>query len=334
MLAGQTLFSRLRILVRACRKSNVPFVLWEQDLYSLPIRDSLRQRVPLVGGLLGRVMTHVEARAYGERRRDRDIGGLRTPTPSVGRTRQRLHVVENWAPLEELPVLPKDNAWAREHELEDKRVFLYSGTLGIKHNHELLLELARHYRDASDVRVVVISGGGWARTFSRARRRPSHCRTWSSSASSRTRGFRRCSPQPISSSRSSSPSRRVRGSLESPDISLRRPCDPRCDASREPSSEDNRPKWEAASWLILAIQRVQGCRGQCSRGRSRTRRESTRLRRRTFEISRIADRFAEILDRCLIARIERAGSDRRGSGWLRQRCATRGCAPTSWSADC
>ena len=170
VLAAQTPLLALRILVRACRTANIPVVLWEQDLYSLPIRDALRQRVPVIGGLLGRVITHVEANSA--RSSDAVIAISEDFEPQLlqwGVPRQRLHVVENWAPLDELPVLPKDNAWAREHEFENKRVLLYSGTLGIKHNHELLLELARHYRDASDVRVVVISEGFGADALSRAR---------------------------------------------------------------------------------------------------------------------------------------------------------------------
>ena len=39
---------------------------------------------------------------------------------------------------------------------------LYSGTLGLKHNPDLLLQLAVRFRDRQDVRVVVISEGpGW-----------------------------------------------------------------------------------------------------------------------------------------------------------------------------
>ena len=76
-----------------------------------------------------------------------------------GLPRDKLHIVENWAPLAELPVRPKDNAWAREHELADKKVFLYSGTLGLKHNPDLLLQLALAFRTRPDVRVVVISEG-------------------------------------------------------------------------------------------------------------------------------------------------------------------------------
>jgi glycosyltransferase involved in cell wall biosynthesis len=41
----------------------------------------------------------------------------------------------------------------------DKRVLLYSGTLGFKHNPQLFLELATEFRREDDVRIVVISEG-------------------------------------------------------------------------------------------------------------------------------------------------------------------------------
>jgi glycosyltransferase involved in cell wall biosynthesis len=70
-----------------------------------------------------------------------------------------MEVIENWAPLGDLPVRPRTNEWAVEHDLDDKFVFLYSGTLGIKHRPELLSGLAEQYRDDPDVRVVVVSQG-------------------------------------------------------------------------------------------------------------------------------------------------------------------------------
>jgi putative colanic acid biosynthesis glycosyltransferase WcaI len=67
-------------------------------------------------------------------------------------------VIENWAPLDELPALPRDNEWAREHGLVDRFVFLYSGTLGFKHDPSLLLELAR-WAGADESVVAVVSEG-------------------------------------------------------------------------------------------------------------------------------------------------------------------------------
>jgi glycosyltransferase involved in cell wall biosynthesis len=76
----------------------------------------------------------------------------------AGVDESRVDVIENWAPLAELPVLPRDNDWARERGLGDRFVFLYAGTLGFKHDPSLLLALAR-WAHANDAVVVVVSEG-------------------------------------------------------------------------------------------------------------------------------------------------------------------------------
>jgi glycosyltransferase involved in cell wall biosynthesis len=70
---------------------------------------------------------------------------------------ERCTVIENWAPLGEIPVRPRDNAWRQAQGLGDRFVFLYSGTLGLKHRPELLFELAAQHVD--DAEVIVISEG-------------------------------------------------------------------------------------------------------------------------------------------------------------------------------
>ena len=72
---------------------------------------------------------------------------------------ERVAVIPNWAPIDRLPVLEKDNAWSRANGLGDRFCFLYTGTLGMKHNPQLLLELARYFECDDAVRVVVISEG-------------------------------------------------------------------------------------------------------------------------------------------------------------------------------
>jgi glycosyltransferase involved in cell wall biosynthesis len=65
-------------------------------------------------------------------------------------------VIENWAPLDEVPPQPRDNPWRAEAGLGDRFVFLYAGTLGLKHNPDVLHALARSQPDAE---VVVVSEG-------------------------------------------------------------------------------------------------------------------------------------------------------------------------------
>ena len=81
-----------------------------------------------------------------------------------------ISVIENWAPLDEVPPRLRQNDWAIEHEIDKSLCFLYSGTLGLKHNPDLLLQLAI---DNPNATVVVVSqglGADWLSTQKRERR--------------------------------------------------------------------------------------------------------------------------------------------------------------------
>ena len=53
----------------------------------------------------------------------------------------------------------KNNDWSREHNVTDKFVVLYSGTLGLKHNPSLLTNLAKRFSHQDDFLLLVVSEG-------------------------------------------------------------------------------------------------------------------------------------------------------------------------------
>jgi glycosyltransferase involved in cell wall biosynthesis len=60
-----------------------------------------------------------------------------------------------------MPIRPRENDWSRQHGLAGGVRFIYSGTLAMKHNPALLLELARMLeRDTSGELIVVSEGAG------------------------------------------------------------------------------------------------------------------------------------------------------------------------------
>lgn len=147
-------------VMRECRRAGVGFVFWLQDLIGVATHAYVRKRLPVVGEFVGRYYIRMEDRLL--RRSDRVIAITEDFLPLLrarGVDPARTVAIENWAPIEELPVRPRDNAWARSHGLEDKLVFLYAGTLGLKHRPDLLLRLAEQLRDRPDARVVVCSEG-------------------------------------------------------------------------------------------------------------------------------------------------------------------------------
>jgi glycosyltransferase involved in cell wall biosynthesis len=147
-------------LQQAARDLGAGFVFWLQDAYGVAIDQLLRRRLPGLGALVGARYRRLERRAW--RASDAIVAiteDFRPLLRAAGVDGTRVTVIENWAALDELPQRPRGNAWAVTHGLADKRVLLYAGTLGLKHDPELLCHLARRLRSAPDVRIVVVSEG-------------------------------------------------------------------------------------------------------------------------------------------------------------------------------
>jgi colanic acid biosynthesis glycosyl transferase WcaI len=146
-------------LQRAAVRTDATFVFWQQDVMSAAARRVLGRRSRLVGAVAEVAVARLERRLL--RRSDAVVVISEDFLPLLRRSKideSRVSVVENWAPLAELPALPRRNAWATEGGLDDGAVFLYSGTLGFKHDPALLLELAR-WAGARGGQVAVVSEG-------------------------------------------------------------------------------------------------------------------------------------------------------------------------------
>jgi glycosyltransferase involved in cell wall biosynthesis len=146
-------------LLRTTHAHGARFVFWQQDVISAAARRVLGRRSRLVGVAAEGAVAVLERRLL--RASDAVVVISEDFLPLLQRwgvDESRTTVIENWAPLDELPVLPRDNQWAREQGLADRFVFLYSGTLGFKHDPSLLLELAR-WADVNESVVAVVSEG-------------------------------------------------------------------------------------------------------------------------------------------------------------------------------
>lgn len=138
----------------------IPWVLWQQDVQAVAMRS-------FAGNQLSRAFVVVaRCSAVVERWSARLAGAVVVIAESfvdVHRewgTAGKVTVIPNWAPLDEITPLARDNAWSREHGLSDVRTLVYSGTLGLKHNPALLVQLARQVLDAGQsLRLVVVSEG-------------------------------------------------------------------------------------------------------------------------------------------------------------------------------
>lgn len=160
MMAANVPLEAQRLLVASSRRAGIPFVFWVQDLIGIGTYDLLRSRLPVVGRIIGRYYMWLEAELLRKSAAVVPItDDFRPFISGAGVDPRYVTTIENWAPLAELPMRPKDNDWATDQGLSDRVVFAYTGALGMKQDYNLILELARRYRDRDDVRVLVLSGG-------------------------------------------------------------------------------------------------------------------------------------------------------------------------------
>ena len=155
---------------RRFRKSGSPagarnrtrFVSWIQDVYGLAAYRLLGRKLPGVGHAVGRYFIWLDKTSA--RLSDAIVvitADFTTLLTQWGIDVQRVHVIHNWAPLEDMPLRPRENAWSTQQQLGRGQRFIYSGTLAMKHNPALLLKLARMlHRDSSGELLVVSEGAG------------------------------------------------------------------------------------------------------------------------------------------------------------------------------
>ena len=160
VISGNTPTEAQDHVLRAARQTGARFIYWCQDFYSIAVSKILSRKLPVVGAGIGLYYTALE------RAQMRDADGVILITEDFapqarawGVAEEKLHVIPNWGAIDQIPLLPKTNPWASEHGLTDKFVFMYTGTLGLKHNPALLADLARRYRNDPRVRVVVVAAG-------------------------------------------------------------------------------------------------------------------------------------------------------------------------------
>jgi glycosyltransferase involved in cell wall biosynthesis len=147
-------------LARWCAKNNVRLVSWIQDIYGLAAYRLLGRKLPIVGHLAGRYFIALDKTSA---RLSDAIVVIADDFADVltkwGIDRGRIHTIQNWAPLEDMPMRPRDNAWSRRQKITGGVRFVYSGTLAMKHNPALLLELARMLDLNSSGELIVVSEG-------------------------------------------------------------------------------------------------------------------------------------------------------------------------------
>jgi colanic acid biosynthesis glycosyl transferase WcaI len=164
LLAGNNPLDVQRVVQSACRRVRIPFVYWMHEFYSVKIDQMIEDRSAILNLTIGSYYHWLERTLL--QRSDAIIpiadDFLAILAQSWDVSDRQCMVVHRWAPLDGLAPGRKDNPWARRTGLADKKVALYTGSLGSMEDPMLLVELAERLRSRSDIHIVAVSEGAGA----------------------------------------------------------------------------------------------------------------------------------------------------------------------------
>ncbi|MGW6903907.1 glycosyltransferase family 4 protein [Streptomyces sp. NPDC054940] len=159
-MLGNLPIPTLVVAASALRALRIPWVLWHQDITAVALKSFAAAGVSRLMGVAARVFEQ------GEKWSARRASAVVVIADSFVRihrewgTADKVTVIPNWAPLDEIRPVERANAWSAEHGLTGVRTLLYSGTIGLKHNPALLVRLAETLREQGErVRLVVVNDG-------------------------------------------------------------------------------------------------------------------------------------------------------------------------------
>lgn len=158
VLSGNGPLDAQRLILKHTQASGGKFVFWVQDLIGQAVMRLIGKKWKGVGKAVGAYYINMENKLLAQSDKVIVIAeDFRPHLPASIRNTPRVEVVENWAVLDEISVKDRQNDWGRGQGFTEGLNFLYSGTLGMKHNPDLLVRLAAELSESG--RMIVVSEG-------------------------------------------------------------------------------------------------------------------------------------------------------------------------------
>jgi colanic acid biosynthesis glycosyl transferase WcaI len=138
------------------RRFGVPVLVISQDVFPEIATELGRLRNPALVGVLSVLVGAYLRRAdgivaIGETMRER--------LEAKGAQPERVRVIPNWVDTQAITPQPRDNAWARKHDLVSRFVVMHSGNVGHAQDLDSLVRAATFLRDLAELRVVIAGFG-------------------------------------------------------------------------------------------------------------------------------------------------------------------------------
>lgn len=155
-IASNVPIDTLKIIQNKCKKMNCKFIFWVQDLYGPAIGKILSKKIGFLGKLVGNFYNKIEQNILSS---SDAIILISEDFASYVNKKEKVYVIPNWATINKIQMFDKDNSFSRKHNIVKCFNYVYSGTLGHKHNPELLIKLALSFNKSENMKIIVITEG-------------------------------------------------------------------------------------------------------------------------------------------------------------------------------
>ena len=140
-------------------------IFWLQDMIAFSASVILKKRNKLLGKLIGGYFSLLEkAIAKFSNFTIVTMESHIKIVESWNVNREKIVLINNWATLDDFPVKEKENKWAKKYEYHNKFIFMWTGSMGLKHSPEHFIDLSYHFKKVENVKIVVVSesdGAKW-----------------------------------------------------------------------------------------------------------------------------------------------------------------------------
>lgn len=141
-------------------KHNIPHIHWFQDIRSIAAKKILTNKFSTPGKIIAKYFEITETKYLEESKHIINITDDFVPyLKEIGISENKMTTILNWAPIHQLPLRGKKNPFSVKHGFDNKFVILYSGTLGMKHDPNILYETAKDMVGDETIQFVIVSEG-------------------------------------------------------------------------------------------------------------------------------------------------------------------------------
>jgi len=145
-------------ILSATKENNSKFIMWIQDFYSIAVHQTLKKKFSFFSYFISFLFTILE------KKQTTLSDHLITISKDFNRTllkwgidKKKITFIPNWGNLDQIKVEKKDPNFLKKNKLrKDKIRIVYSGTLALKHNPDLIVKIAKKNLD---MELLITAGG-------------------------------------------------------------------------------------------------------------------------------------------------------------------------------